>query len=208
MACAHWTHCYLKFKFTTTSQMNYHFNCAESKSKEYSAVADQYETCRCYKPPAKPEETDKEKKRCRSKSVPGHPRRRECSIQATPHVNVKETQTTVSTVAVSNGLKDFVAMLGAEDALEVADLALHYALKEKKLFNVADNFLEICVGAIGVLQKYKQANVIEEFARVISTPRDDGLPRMQPDKMPFAMIAYNIRYFNNTSPFGVRGVGL
>ncbi|XP_072026401.1 uncharacterized protein [Amphiura filiformis] len=26
---------------------------------------------------------------------------------------------------------------------------------------------------------------------------------MQPDKMPFAMIAYNIRYFNNTSPFGL-----
>ena len=98
-------------------------------------------------------------------------------------------------------------MLSAKDALDVADMALHYALKEQTIYNVADNFLEICVEAFKVLQKYRQANVVEEFARVLATSREDGLPRMQPDKMPFAMISYNIRYFNNSSPFGVSWMG-
>ncbi len=173
-------------------------------STEFNAPPNQYVTCKCYDATVDKTRTlEKKKVKSKSKSTPYQPYR-DRGVQAIAMNSFKETQTVVSTVSVSNGLKDFVSMLSAKDALEVADLALHYALKAKTLYNVADNFLELCVGAFEVLQKYRQANVIEEFARVLSTCRDDGLPRMQPDKMPFAMIAYNIRYFNNTSPFGVR----
>ena len=189
--------------------MSVYFNSSESQSASVSP--EQYETCKCYKPPTS-KKSDKKSSKGKSKHFSSQLSRNR-GIQASTLSCFKETQTVVSTVSVSNGLKDFVSMLTAKDALEVADMALHYALKEQTIYNVADNFLELCVAAFKVLQKYRQANVVEEFARVLAISREDGLPRMQPDKMPFAMISYNIRYFNNSSPFGVRcthtiGLGL